>query len=195
MSDVQTPGRLRAAWAALHTPVDGVSRGARTAAAVIPFSVLPASLWRIAGIGFHLPLDGGLHPGHGQVPLWLPMEAYVVILSILSEALAFLAFGLIARWGEVWPRWIPRLRGRRVPISAAVIPAGLGAAILTAMWSWAMLTEAFGKTAQWRPLPPDNPMTLHDWHSALMFAAYVPLVLWGPLLGWLAVAYWRRRRA
>jgi len=45
------------------------------------------------------------------------------------------------------------------------------------------------------PLPPDNPMTLHDWHSALIWAAYAPLVLWGPLLGWLTVAYWRRRTA
>ncbi|MFF9511893.1 hypothetical protein ACF1BU_00330 [Streptomyces sp. NPDC014724] len=117
----------------------------------------------------------------------------MVILSILSEALAFLAFGLIARWGEVWPSWIPGLRGRRVPIAAAVIPAGFGALILTAMWSWGLVTAAFGVTAQLRPLPPDNPLTLHDWHSALMLAAYAPLVLWGPLLGALTIAYWRRR--
>ncbi|GGS74941.1 hypothetical protein GCM10010222_15010 [Streptomyces tanashiensis] len=193
MSEPAPHGRLRTAWAAFHTPVAGVSRGTRLMAAVIPFTVLPASIWRIAGITFHLPLDGGLHPGRGQVPAWLPMEFYVLLISVLSEALALPAFGLIAGWGEVWPRWIPRLRGRPVPVLAAVIPAGLGATILTAMWSWATVTEAFGRTADWRPLPPDNPMTLHDWHSALMAAAYAPLLLWGPLLGWLTVAYWRRR--
>lgn len=186
--------RLRAAWATVRTPVPGAPRGACVAAAVIPFTVLSASIWRIAGITFHLPLDGALHPGHGQVPAWLPMEVYVFLISVLSELLALLAFGLIAGWGEVWPQWIPRLRGRPVPVLAAVIPAGLGATIHTGMWSWAAITEAFGRTTQWRPLlPPDNPMTLHDWHAALLAAAYAPLVLWGPLLGWLTVAYWRRR--
>ncbi|MHB6904675.1 hypothetical protein [Streptomyces sp. CB02959] len=193
MSELTPSGRLRAAWTAIHTPAAGVPRGARLAAAVIPFTVLPASIWRIAGITFHLPLDGGLHPGHGQVPVWLPMEVYVLLISVLSEVLALLAFGLTAVWGEVWPHWIPRLRGRPVPVLAAVIPAGLGATILTTMWSWAAVTAAFGRTAEWRPLPPDNPMTLHDWHSALLAVAYAPLVLWGPLLGWLTVAYWRRR--
>jgi hypothetical protein len=94
--------------------------------------VLPSSVWRIAGIVFHLPLDGSAvsDRGSGDVPSWLPMEVYVVVLSILSEVLAFTAVGLIARWGEVFPQWVPGLRGRIVPRLAAVIPAALGAAAL-----------------------------------------------------------------
>ncbi|MGW0885632.1 hypothetical protein [Streptomyces sp. NPDC002671] len=189
----QASGRLRKAWHSAHTPTEGVPRRLWLTANIIPFLVIPSSLWRISGITFKLPLDGGLHPGNGQLPPWLPIEGYVVVLSIIAELLAFLAIGLVARWGEVWPRWIPGLRGRRVPILAAVIPAALGSLILTAMWTWALITEMFGKTAQLRPLPADNPITLHDWHSWLLEASYAPLVLWGPLLAVLTVKYVKRR--
>ena len=30
------------------------------------------------------------------------------MLSVVSEALAYLAFGLVSEWGETVPRWIPR---------------------------------------------------------------------------------------
>jgi hypothetical protein len=43
----------------------------------------------------------------------------------------FLTIGLIRPWGEVFPRWMPGLAGRRVPISAAVVPGGVIAATLT----------------------------------------------------------------
>ena len=34
-----------------------------------------------------------------------------------------LTFGLIRPWGERFPRWVPVLRGRRVPVALAVVPA------------------------------------------------------------------------
>ncbi|MDT0302558.1 hypothetical protein [Streptomonospora wellingtoniae] len=36
---------------------------------------------------------------------------------------AVLTLGLIQRWGEVFPRWMPGLAGRRVPVALAVLPA------------------------------------------------------------------------
>ena len=36
-----------------------------------------------------------------------------------------LTLGLVQRWGEVFPRWIIGLAGRRVPITLAVLPAAL----------------------------------------------------------------------
>jgi hypothetical protein len=43
---------------------------------------------------------------------------------------AFLTLGLVQRWGEVVPRWLFGLAGRRVPIALAVIPASLVSVLL-----------------------------------------------------------------
>src|SRR5690606_5586783 len=41
-----------------------------------------------------------------------------------------LTLGLIRPWGEVFPRWVPGLAGRRVPVAAAAVPGGLVAVML-----------------------------------------------------------------
>ncbi|MFD1542465.1 hypothetical protein [Nonomuraea guangzhouensis] len=189
-----TTGRLRAAWTAAHAPVPGVPRWARIAAYAIPFTVLPASLWRIAAVTLHLPIGHG-EQGAGDIPSWLPMELYVVLLSIFSELVAFTAIGLISAWGEVFPRWIPGLRGKRVPVLVACVPAGLGAVALTWLWTMAAVTTSAGRDIHGRPLAADFPLEFHDWQGLLAVAAYAPLLLWGPLLAALTVAYWRRRHA
>ncbi|MBB4913585.1 hypothetical protein [Streptosporangium saharense] len=51
--------------------------------------------------------------------LWL-VGAYLATFGALGGVLTL---GLIQRWGEIFPRWIPFLRGRRVPPMLAVIPA------------------------------------------------------------------------
>jgi hypothetical protein len=43
---------------------------------------------------------------------------------------AFLTLGLVQRWGEVFPRWMIDLAGRRVPIALAVVPASLVSVLL-----------------------------------------------------------------
>jgi hypothetical protein len=43
---------------------------------------------------------------------------------------AILMLGLVQRWGEVFPRWMIGLAGRRVPIALAVIPASLASVLL-----------------------------------------------------------------
>ncbi|GAA2755330.1 hypothetical protein [Actinopolymorpha rutila] len=181
--------RLRAAWRAAHDPVPGVPRWARIAAYAVPFTVLPSCLWRIAAVTCHLPLV--TNPPRGGRTLGTPDEAYVVVLSAVSELLAFTAVGLVARWGEVFPWWVPGLRGRRVPAVAAVVPAALGAAVLTVLW-----TRVFaGLPASLRePVPPGYPIAEHGWRLVVFVGSYAPLLLWGPLLAAVTVAYWRRRR-
>ncbi|TDB95097.1 hypothetical protein [Actinomadura sp. 7K534] len=190
-------GRLRAAWAAAHDPVPGVPRWARIAALAVPLVVLPSGLWRVAVFTLHLPIaEGVLMEGdvNGDLPGWFPMELYVVLLSVLSEAVAFTAVGLIARWGEVFPRWMPGLRGRRVPVSAAVVPAAAGAAFLTVLWTAAVGNFLlFQETMQGRPLPEGFPLNFDDWKGVIGVVSYVPLVAWGPLLAAVTYAYYRRR--
>lgn len=52
---------------------------------------------------------------------------------------AALMLGLVQRWGEVFPRWMIGLAGRRVPIALAVVPASIMSVLFMvggiAMWS------------------------------------------------------------
>src|SRR6201995_787199 len=189
-------GRIHAVWTAAHLPAAGVSRRARIAALAIPLTVLPSSLWRIAVCTFHAPImrggAGSALGGSGVpgVPLWL----YVILLSIVSELLAFTAVGLVSTWGEVFPRWIPGLRGRRVPALAAVVPAALGAAVLTLLWTWTAVNMSLGLRIDGRPQAATAPVSFGDWKGLVAVTAYAPLLLWGPLLGAVTISYWRRRR-
>ncbi|MFD8544529.1 hypothetical protein [Streptomyces sp. NPDC059649] len=174
--------RLRAAWQAAHLPVAGVSRRIQLAAYTMPYTVLPAGIWRLLAA-----FDRGIPLGE---------RAYIVFLSVLSETLAFTGIGLIARWGEVFPRWIPVLRGRRIPPMAVVVPAALGATILTLVFTLLFpVSEIRGTTLQGNALSADSPSLATGWEAAWYYVCYAPLSLWGPLLTVLTVAYWRRRRA
>ncbi|MFF0738925.1 hypothetical protein ACFYVL_00855 [Streptomyces sp. NPDC004111] len=63
---------------------------------------------------------------------------------LFSELVAFTAVRLIAAWGEVFPRWIPVLRGRRVPPLAAVVPAAIGTVLLRVIWTAAFAADFAG---------------------------------------------------
>lgn len=176
--------RLRAAWRAAHRPVPGAPRWAVRAAYAVPLCVLPAGLWRIGAILFRP--DAG--PGE---------TVYVVCLSVVSELLAFSAVGLVARWGEVVPAWVPGLRRRRVPAWAPALAGAVGASILTAVWITAAIAVVRNRTVTGGALPDASavPWATHDLHFFLFAACYAPLLLWGPLLGAVTVAYRNRRRA
>ncbi len=64
---------------------------------------------------------------------------------------AVLTLGLVQRWGEVFPRWMIGLAGRRVPMALAVVPAAIMSVLLMvggiAVWSGlAGMSEAAGET-------------------------------------------------
>lgn len=189
---IPSPRAIRSAWRTAHIAVAGVPRWARLAAYAIPFTLLPSSLWRIAAYTFHAPIaDGPTHAPSGLPGV--PLELYVVLLSIVSELVAFTGVGLIARWGEVVPCWVPALGGRSVPIRPAVIAGALGAAVLTLLWMWVAVHFALGQRIDGTPRSALAPLNFHDWRGVLAVAAYAPLVLWGPLLAAVTVAYYGRR--
>ncbi|MFC8373161.1 hypothetical protein ACFUIT_35280 [Streptomyces sp. NPDC057239] len=140
---------------------------------------MPSALWRFAVVlGVPLGLaeseyDAMLIPGWGYL--------IVPLLSVLQEALAFLTLGLVRPWGEVWPRWVPLLHGRRIPVLVAAIPAALGALACT----------VYGVLFVWTTLHAD--MAITPWGEWVMTICYVPIVAWGPLLAVVTVHYYRRR--
>ncbi|WP_373299599.1 hypothetical protein [Streptomyces poonensis] len=148
----------------------------------VPLTVLPSSIWRLPAA-----FKDGIGVGE---------RAYIVSLSIMSEILAFTAIGLIARWGEVFPRWVPVLRGRRVPTKAAIVPAAVGATILTLIFTLLFtVSEIKGTTIRGDDLPDSYPSQASGWEAAWFYVCYAPLILWGPLLAVLTVACWKRRHA
>ncbi|MFD0905512.1 hypothetical protein [Actinomadura sediminis] len=150
------------------------------AAHAVTLLALPSCLWRI-GLALGFPL-GYTDEGHRIIcPPGLAGPVYLIGLSVATEIAALLTLGLVQRWGEVVPRWVPVIGGRTVPVPAVLIPAWIGVAALGALWT---------PFAFWWAMPHDD-MTPAG-HTLVGFL-YLPLVAWAPILAVLAVSYRRRR--
>ncbi|MFI0356547.1 hypothetical protein [Actinomadura sp. 9N407] len=107
---------------------------------------------------------------------------YLIALSVLAEIAAVLTLGLVYRWGEVVPRWVPRAGGRTIPVKAVVIPAWIAVGVHAVLWTQLLF---------WWAIPhPD----MTEVGSLLVGFTYLPLVAWAPLMAAATVAYRRRRR-
>ena len=95
-------------------------------------------------------------------------------LALVAIAGAVLTLGLVRPWGEVFPRWLPALRGCAVPPMLAVAPAGVATVLL--------LTSAFGLLRS---------SVGSGTNLDLMTLAWL---VWGIALGAATLAYHLRRR-
>lgn len=97
---------------------------------------------------------------------------------------AVLMLGLVQRWGEVFPRWMIGLAGRRVPIALAVIPASIVAVLFIvggiAMWSSYTQTAAAAEASG------------ESWGIVAGPVAIFPI--WGVALAVATLGYYYRRR-
>ena len=167
--------------AAGRHPRDGrpVPRWARVVAHIVSLTTLPSGLWRIAiASGFSLGMLDHGEPidVHGRE------SVYLICLSLTIEGCALLAFGLVRPWGERAPRWFPVIAGRRVPPRLVVAAAATGTVLVT------LIALMF-----FVPADSISDLEATDAGRAVAVACYLPLLLWGPLLGALTIAYHRRR--
>jgi hypothetical protein len=146
---------------ALGRATDWVVRHRRVITIVAATGPLPYALFRLTWLTPWPQLGDDLD---------MPTRIWGLTLSSGAWLGFFLTLGLIRAWGEVFPRWMPGLAGRRVPITAAAVPGGLIA--VTLMFSAVpMLFMARG----------------HSIGDQILSAVAFPCWYWGPAL---ALAVW-----
>jgi hypothetical protein len=104
---------------------------------------------------------------------------------------AVLMLSLVQRWGEIFPRWMIGLSGRRVPIALAVVPASLASVLLIVggigIWSGLeqMVANAVAAGAEGMGLVGE---IIFQLGPTLLFP------VWGVALAVAALGYYYRRR-
>ncbi len=86
-------------------------------------------------VGLPLGMSGEWLRRGQQTGTWIA-GLFLATFGLVGAALML---GLVQRWGELFPRWMVGLAGRRVPIALAVVPASLVSVLLIvggiAIWS------------------------------------------------------------
>jgi hypothetical protein len=149
-------------------------RWAAWTAAVIPAGYAVVRLAWAAGVPLGVSADF-LAEMHASGLVWAGagLGAFALVGAVLT-------LGLVQRWGEVFPRFLPGLAGRRVPIRLATVPATVVAISVTSASVGFLTTDGFLRM-----------------FTGGISSATLPMVLWplwGVALGAATLAYHLRRR-
>jgi hypothetical protein len=175
ITSVGLPPRAR------HSTARPVPRWALTAAQLAALTPVASSLWRLPLMfGVSMGMDAEFMASMMAHPFWQRL-IYLGALGILTDGLAYLTLGLVRRWGEIWPGWIPFLSGRSIPVAVALVPAVVGGVTATVMFTYMAFI--------WNGNMADG----YTGWAILQTCCYAPLVLWGPLVLVVAAHYYRRR--
>jgi hypothetical protein len=149
-------------------------RWAAYTAAAIPAVYAVTRLAWAAGIPMGIPAHF-LAEMRAEGMIWAALG-----LGGFALAGAVLTLGLTQRWGEVFPRWMIGLAGRRVPIKLATVPATIVAVFVTSASVAFLSADGFFAA-----------------FTGGLSAATLPMMiwpLWGVALGAATLGYHLRRR-
>jgi len=172
------------AWLLVLTRVLGSTRSGAAAGAWVIRHRIAVTLIAAAG-----PLPYGLIRATWLTP-WplmgpsgeaLPAETRIWGLLLGGAALlgVVLTIGLIRPWGVRFPRWMPRLAGRPVPVAAAAVPGGVVAGLVCASALPMLRLTLTG--------PDGSVFGSLSAGQAVLATLIFPLWIWGPTL---ALAVW-----
>lgn len=160
-------GRDGAAW----TTPESAARWGRWVTIAAAIGPLPYGLSRMTWL-----LPEGLRFAPDSVDTEPGLRLFGLLIGLAAIGGSLLTLGLIAHWGEVWPRWLPVLHGRPVAPRIPVAFAATVAVLVTSSGISMIRQEIFANDGDW------------------MAVLGMPLLVWGPLLGAAAFAYHVRRR-
>lgn len=150
--------------------------------------VLPSALWRVAMLS-------GINTGFAETEIFrgsIAAAAYVIGLEVLQVTGGILCLGLIQRWGEVWPFWVPKFAGRTI---TPELPFCLGLAANIALYvlifgvASMFAGQWLGIRAAWVPT-----VGMSAAQVLWLTVCYAPMLAWPPLLSIALLGFWRRRR-
>ncbi|MEV4738686.1 hypothetical protein [Streptomyces sp. NPDC049555] len=150
-------------------------RKAAYTAVVVPL-LYATTRWAWA-LGYPLGISDQLWEEGKRDHLWI----FGAALATMGALGSLLTLGLVQRWGEVFPRWMVGLRGKRVPISLAVVPALLVSVMVTIAGIMYIRLHFQGSF--------DNEKG--DWGATVPETVWP---VWGIALATAALAYYFRRR-
>jgi hypothetical protein len=175
------PGR----WIRIGTAATFVA-----AACPLPYAMIRLAWSRGWSVGAPEPFVASLLRNQPENVLIEP------VLASFALGGATLTLGLLCRWGRIFPRWIPMLRGRAVPLW---FPLGLGgsAAIGILGFGRGLLLTQLGYR------PPGQLDTFQLWGQPIHDPAYwgagglgwVFFPLWSVSLGLALLGYYLRRQS
>ena len=97
---------------------------------------------------------------------------------------AALMLGLVQRWGEVFPRWMIGLAGRRVPIALAVVPAAIMSVLL--------MVGGIAVLSGWTQMA--GPATASGQDMGIVVGPVALFPIWAVSLAVATLGYYYRRR-
>ncbi|MFD0745778.1 hypothetical protein ACFQ1L_31085 [Phytohabitans flavus] len=111
-------------WASARSAARWGRWAAYTAAAIPVVYALTRFAWLAAVLLGVMELDPTVFDDDSVVWAGAGLGAFGCVGAVLT-------LGLVQRWGEVFPRWMVGLAGRRVPVKLATVPATVVAVFVT----------------------------------------------------------------
>ncbi|MFF8715000.1 hypothetical protein ACF07T_26690 [Streptomyces sp. NPDC015184] len=131
----------------------------RKAAYLLLCGLLPwvavKTVWTLGGDAFGVTAEKWKESNSGGSEAVRALAAVGVDVTVLAAGLGvFLLTGLMYRWGQVFPRWVPFLSGRRVPRLLPLVPAWLTAVGLSV---YGVVLVVYAQLAALGVLPAPEP--------------------------------------
>ncbi|MBO2463506.1 hypothetical protein [Actinomadura violacea] len=128
--------------------------------------------------------------GFGESPLSGGVSASLFDIGFVLGG-SLLPLALVHRFGRTWPRWVPRLAGRRVPRRLVLWPGAAISGGITVYFGLMLLQMFWERLHGRNPFPPDGGLDLPE---AFFWVAVPAYLIWGAGMAVSALAYARRTR-
>ncbi|MGW0482161.1 hypothetical protein [Nonomuraea sp. NPDC003214] len=176
------PGAQRAGGADGAQRAGGAEGALRAGRWAVAVAVAVPVVYAITRVGWLLGIPVGISDDFlASIASITPIGAGLATLGLLG---AVLTLGLVRPWGEIWPRWVPFLRGRPVPARLPAYAALIVAVPITSAGLMYVRKKLTGEQAG----PPGAVDELGAWLPEMLWP------LWGAALAVAGLAYLARRR-